>query len=514
MIEHRAVLKPCGASGALSLCALPLALALILPSSAAEAQGLRGSMDTLRGAPAEMSPHALGPAQDTAFELRLNDDEASETPENDPFYDPIDAVETGAGAVSDTAIAPSQSGTAPAAGRAQPQAQPAVNTGPLDEQNRRRRDPNENPYEQLGIRAGGFLIKPSLEVFGGYETNPGTAASSPEGSAALRVRGEVAVESDWTRHALRGRIEVRDEAYEAYPDLGAPAYAADAALRVDARRDLRLDFALRGAVDSDTRDDRELIGVTTSSEYDNTLLAGSGGFIWKPNRISIGLTGEGERRDYGDPDLADRDYTQSELRLRTGYELSPALEPFVEASLNERTYDQRINDGGVLHDSKGYRVYTGARFDPNPIWAFEGKIGYGFQEAEDANIPDLSGLLAEGTLIWRPSVLTQVHLNAARDFEASTVECCAIASRWRAGAAVTHEFRRWLVLTGDVRYEQTHYELTDYTLKDFTASLALEYKFDNRLSAIGRVAYEKLDSSLPSENYDSTRFEVGVRLQR
>ena len=37
---------------------------------------------------------------------------------------------------------------------------------------RRRTAVEEDPYAQLGLRAGAFLVLPAVEVTGGYDTNP------------------------------------------------------------------------------------------------------------------------------------------------------------------------------------------------------------------------------------------------------------------------------------------------------------------------------------------------------
>lgn len=460
-----------------------LALALVLGGGAANAQGLRGSFDTLPGADDDFSPYALGPTPSGIF-----------SPETG--IEPADPYGLDPGPV-EPELPP---GTAP----------PELPEPPIVQ---RRRPPpvEEDPYAQLGIRAGAFLVKPSIELYGGYDSNPGSD-DPPEGSLVGRTVSRLDVESDWARHAFRGRLEHGYRAYDQFPERDAPRYSADAALRLDARHDLRLDFALRGAVDSETRGDPELIGVTTISE--NKRLGASAGFTWKPNRLSIGMAGELDRRVFEDEDLKDRNYKDYDVRLRSGYELHPGLEPFVEVAGNQRIYDREVNDSGVLHDAWGYRTYVGARVEPNPIWAFEGRIGYGHQEAEDPSLPPLDGIVGEAALIWRPSVLTELRLTAERDFESSTIECCAIAKRWRAGIGLEHEFRRWLILTGDIGFEQSQYTSIDYTVRQLDAELALEYKFNRTLSALGRVSYEKLDSSDSDENYDATIVEIGLRVQR
>jgi hypothetical protein len=452
----------------LRACALFAVLAAVWPA-AAEAQMLRGSFDTLPGQDFDFSPYSLGPAPDTAF---------------DP--------------------PPFEREALPADGAPPPLATPA-------EAVRRPLPAEHDPYEQLGIRAGAFLLKPSVELTGGYDTNP-QSSDPPEGDAFWRIRSALEVESDWVRHAFRGRLEASYRGYDEFSDLDAPDYAADAALRLDARRDLRLDFSFHGEQDSDPRNDPELVGVTGLVE--NTLVSGRAGLTYKPNRLSIAPTFETTRREFGDPEFEDRNYNSYRAKLRTGYELSPALEPFVEVSANERIYDLDENDVGIEHNSWGWRGYAGARFEPDPIWALEGKIGYGHQEAEDPSMPVLDGVVVAGSLIWRPSELTTFRLQGEKDFAAASLDCCSVTEEWGVTASFEHEFRRWLILTGEVAYDENYYPSLDYTLKNYDAELALEYKFNRTVSAKGRIAYEQLDSSDDSEDYDATIFEIGLRVQR
>src|SRR5690606_811234 len=158
-------------------------------------------------------------------------------------------------------------------------------------------------------------------------------------------------------------------------------------------------------------------------------------------------------------------------------------------------YDLPVNGAGVEHDSKVYRVYGGVRFTPDPIWTAESKIGYGELQVEDSMVPVQMGLVGEAALVWLPSVRTQLRLSAGRDFEATTGECCAVADAWFARASFAHEFREWLILTGEVGYRNAFHENIGYRLANIHAELELEYKFNRMLSALGRVEYRELNSS-------------------
>ncbi len=464
--------------------ALCLALFAVLVPAAAHAQGLRGSFDALPGADPDMAPYALGPAPDTAFGTTAFGTDIEPEPLAEDAAPPPLVV-------------------------------------PEPKLRRRLKDLDEDPYSPLGIRAGAFFLRPAIELYGGYETNPMSANVDPQGSTYGRTEAELEVELDWARHAFRGRIEGDYIAYDEFPDLNAPSYLAEGALRIDARRDLRLDFALRSALDSQSPGDPDLPD-DVRGRPENLRTGASAGAIWKPDRLSVGVIGELDRRVFEDAetnggaiiDNEDENYTAYEVRLRTGYELAPGLEPFIEVSGNERKYDLKLNDSGVLHDSSGFRTYLGVRAEPDPIWALEAKLGYGEQEAEDPGIPVLNGLVAQGSLIWRPSVLTTFTLAAEKDFTPTGRECCVIAKEFSVALSFEHEFRRYLILSGSLEFDQERYSLIDYTLRNLEAELGLEYRFNRTVSAKARVAHEQVDSTLPGEDYETSVIEVGLRVQR
>jgi hypothetical protein len=69
-------------------------------------------------------------------------------------------------------------------------------------------------------------------------------------------------------------------------------------------------------------------------------------------------------------------------------------------------------------------------------------------------------------------------------------------------------------LTGSLTFDQERYSMIDYTLRNLDAELELEYKFNRTVSAKARVAHERVDSTLPGEDYDTSVIEVGLRVQR
>ena len=66
---------------------------------------------------------------------------------------------------------------------------------------RRRLRLDDDPFGAVGDYVGSFLVKSAVELWGGYDTNPGRF-DQPKGSAFYMVSPEFVAKSDWERHSL------------------------------------------------------------------------------------------------------------------------------------------------------------------------------------------------------------------------------------------------------------------------------------------------------------------------
>jgi hypothetical protein len=62
-----------------------------------------------------------------------------------------------------------------------------------------------DPYAAFGIRAGSFLLFPSLDLSTAYSTNPERVTGSPASPYFVAAPG-LQVRSDWERHSLTADI--------------------------------------------------------------------------------------------------------------------------------------------------------------------------------------------------------------------------------------------------------------------------------------------------------------------
>lgn len=95
---------------------------------------------------------------------------------------------------------------APKAKVAAPVSQSVAGTFPGQPQ-RRRLKLDDDPFANVGFHTGTFLTKAAVELWGGYNTNPGRI-TTPKGSAFYTVAPELLIASDWERHSL-GRRSAR-----------------------------------------------------------------------------------------------------------------------------------------------------------------------------------------------------------------------------------------------------------------------------------------------------------------
>ncbi len=123
-----------------------------------------------------------------------------------------------------------------------------------------------------------------------------------------------------------------------------------------------------------------------------------------------------ERRTYGDVELdngttlsqEDRDRNLGTLTGRIGYELSPALIPFLEASVGKSIYDLRRDTFGFERSYESYAGRAGMEVDLGEKLNGELALGYETFRFDDARLADLSGLSLDGRVNWSPHRGTDV----------------------------------------------------------------------------------------------------------
>lgn len=379
------------------------------------------------------------------------------------------------------------------------------------------RPEEDDPFAADGILIGttnSFIV---LEQSVGYSSN---LSQNVDGEAGTFSQTDIdaSFTSDWSRHQWQTNFFGSYRSFFNDDIVDEPALSADTALRLD----LIDGFTLTGSAN---------YFVSTQEFTDNTLAPGAidtpliqayGGAVELARgdrKLRLALRGSIDRTVFDDADLGNGiSQSQEDLNndlysmsLRVGYEVSPAVVPFVQGGYSVRDYDLALDRNGNQRDSDILELRAGLELDFGEKLQGEIAIGYLTETFDDAALEDLSGLTVNGSLIWSPErdSLVTLTLGTATstsivandsgnlDYVARLDYARQINDRWSMDAFAGLELD-----TNDER---------DMTLE---TGLGLQY-WVNRFTAItGDVEYSSFTSDTPGSEFDEFSARIGVRLQR
>lgn len=361
-----------------------------------------------------------------------------------------------------------------------------------------------------GIRIGTFTLRPSVSESINHEWRNDGDVKTNRGYLETGIRGTLT--SDWSRHQLTVTGEGIWQNNISGEGEEEPRANIDAELRLDLWEEtiarLRAGYSFER---EDASDPNAISNAKTQSGVNTYRLGAAVERDFGLIRGSVGF--DFDRRTYGDVELEngttlsvkDRNRNTGTLTARVGYELSPALIPFLEASIGKSVYDLRQDTLGFERSYRTYAARGGVEVDLGE--KFYGEIGLGYEtyRFDDDRLGDLSGLSVDGRLNWSPQRGTDVLFAVSTGLNPSTTPGDAgsidytltniithqmrsdLVARlsnsltlrnypsdalssdettWRTGAGLTFDLNRYLALTGDVSYERTtpdHGDTTDIT---------------------------------------------------
>jgi hypothetical protein len=363
---------------------------------------------------------------------------------------------------------------------------------------RTRLDPDGD--EATGIRIGTFVLNPALSESVNHERRKTGGISQTRSFLETGLKGSLT--SDWSRHQL----SVTGEGVLQHNISGEgeeePRADLDAELRLDLSEGtiarLRAGYSFER---EDANDPNAIANAETQSGVNSYRLGAAAERDFGVIRGSIGI--DFDRRTYGDVELddgttlsvEDRNRNTGTLTARIGYELSPALIPFLEASAGKSVYDLRRDTLGFERSYQSYAGRAGMEIDFGEKLNGELALGYETYRFDDARLGDLRGLSVDGRVNWSPQRGTDVlfgfltYLNPSTtpgdagsiDYALTNVVTHQLRSdlvarlsnsvtlrnfpsdaaasdetTWRTGAGLSFDMSRYLALTGDVSYERTN----------------------------------------------------------
>jgi hypothetical protein len=383
---------------------------------------------------------------------------------------------------------------------------------PAEPAPRRRQADTTDPYEPLGVRAGAFLLKPSIEVDFGYDSNPAQQPGRVKGATLTTIVPRVDFSSDWSRHEIRGTIDGGFTHYFGIDDPNRPTLNAVVDGRLDVSRDTAIESEGRLYLDTE-RIGSDGVPLTASKRPLTTQAGTTLGVLQRFGPGSVELKGAVDRYDYEEVTPGEqRSYTAYGLALRGGYEVSPAVRPFVEVGTDWRRYDERPSSGPD-RNSVGTGAKAGVALALTGKLTGEASLGYGHRDYVGPSLPPVDGLLANASLVWTATPLTTVTLTASTGFDESTVTGSSGYVSRTAGIEVDHALRRNWIVSASASLTRNDYDGISRIEDTVDAGLGVEYRLSRSVAVKGRYAYEHLASTVPGSDYTENAIMVGLKMQ-
>lgn len=382
---------------------------------------------------------------------------------------------------------------------------------------RTRRDAGNEPD---GIRLGTMVLRPSLSEKIGHErtTSGGTEESRTFSETGLKGT----LTSDWSRHELT----IGGEGYWQKNLAGEGAENPRAGINADLRLDLADDTIahVKGGYNfsrEDNDDPNAISGATVQSGVHQY----SGGVSVEHDfgRLRGTIAADLNRWQYSDAELADgtslgltdRNRLGGELRGRIGYEISPALTPFVEVAIGRIRYDETIDSDGYARSADTYSARGGIAADFGDKLKGELGLGYERQRFEDDRLGDLSALTVDGNVTWSPQQGTDVDLGLSTTIDPSTTPGLSGSVIYALNSEVTHQLRSNLVARLSNSVEWTNYPggagVSDAT--SYTTGAGLTWSINRYLDLTADVEYERTLYDAAADS-NALRTSIGLTAKR
>ncbi len=392
---------------------------------------------------------------------------------------------------------------------------------PVDERpTPRKPDETISAEETPGIRIGTFVLRPTVSQSINSETTKD--AGVKERRTFLETDLNATLTSDWALHQLSVTTEGAWQKNVSGEGEEQPDFRINGDLRLDLPQNTtahitggyhfyREDTDDPGAIqDANQQSDVQEYNAGASVQRDFGILRGTTALDFNRSVYSDAVLSDGSKVE-----LSDRNQTTGTLRGRIGYELSPALIPFVEASIGHTKYDETVDSAGFRRSGNTYGATAGVEVDLGEKLRGEVGLGYETTTFDDSRLADLDTAVIDAKLAWSPIRGTNVDLDLQTSIQPSTTAGERGYISHALTTTVTHQLRDNLVGTflGGVTLRDYPSDSLNSDETVYTTSAGLTWNINRYLDLTSTLGYE-LTSRKVGTDSQQWRAGIGLKLKR
>lgn len=351
-------------------------------------------------------------------------------------------------------------------------------------------------YDPLGVRVGGFVIRPTLSETVGYNSNV-TATERARGSAFIQTGAAVGAQSTWSRHSLGLSFTLDDTRFLQRTRLSTTNWTISAGGTYDIGRDT-VSLAATHQNLSQTPGDLDTGQIDQALEYrvDGVRL----GYTTAFNRLTLRPAVEVSVYDFEDGTVGGVPYRQRYRNrvvvspgVTANYELAPRRDLVFVLRDSSASYTNRTA-GEPRRDFDDVSALAGVAFDTGAT-RYRLLAGYQVRLFASARYRTIQAPVIEASAAWTPTGLTTVTGSVARRIQDSAEETTAAFTGTGVQLAVDHELRRNVLLRATVGFALNEYgrDQGDQTL--YTAGLGATWLLNRNLRLGARYDFTNRESS-------------------
>lgn len=376
------------------------------------------------------------------------------------------------------------------------------------------------PLDQgTGLRLGTMVLRPEVTQGIGVEDQKTGGAHTSRTYSQTEIRGTLT--TDWSRHALTINGSGIYQKNIAGSGETQPSADINADLRLDLADQTTADFTAGYSL---TRESVSDPNATAGAASQSTISSFTGGaeLTRELGKLRGSVSAKAIRTTYGDVKLedgstlsqADRNTLAGEFAARIGYELSPALIPFLQMKYRRTAYDNTIDASGYRRSSDTYTAEAGVTADFGEKLSGEFAAGYVLRRFEDARLASLDGLAIDATGHWSPRRGTDVTVGFNTQIEDSTAAGQSGAVDYALSTGIAQIVREDVVARLGAQYLLRSYrDGAQANQNVYTATAGLSWYLNRSLSLDTDVSYQKTTQKGGGDQ-DIATVNVGLTLRR
>lgn len=350
-------------------------------------------------------------------------------------------------------------------------------------------------YDQPGIRAGAFMIRPNLDETVGYNSNVLGIRGGPA-SPVIRTDPSVSINSDWGRNAFGASFSLDDQRYPGAPSQNQTNWTAVVGGGYTIGRS-NLNIAYGHFSLHENATDIGAPPATTPIPY--TLDDFRANYTFDLGRLKITPNAEFSLYRYGNASILDlptsqtfrdADVIQGGSAFR--YELSDQRALLLVLQGIKTDFANQSSGTPSLSSTSGL-IMGGLDYQAHGPWRYQLLAGAEMRQFTASQFKTRIAPVARGAVIWTPTGLTTVTASALRTI-ADPIQQGTSGFTYTAGELrIDHEYYRNLLLNGETGVRLAQY-FEGGTQTQFYASAGVTWKINRHMSLTGQYTFTTQNS--------------------